>query len=439
MKYLKKRDGSIVPFDAQKIQNAMSKAFAACFVPISDAKLEEYTNKVCATLNESGKSVADIEDVQNEVECVLMNAGQFKVAKDYITYRYTRALARKQNTTDESILSLIQGTNKELEGENSNKSPTILSTQRDYIAGEVSRDLTRRVLLPPHIRQAHDDGVIHFHDMDFFLQPMFNCCLVNIHDMLDNGTVMNDKMIETPKSFQVACTVMTQIVACVASNQYGGQSVDVSALGKYLRKSKEKFEKSVEETCPAIPEDARKQMVDVLLKKELSSGIQTIQYQVNTLFCNNGQSPFITLFLRLDDNDPYLEENAMIVEEILKQRILGIKNEVGVYITPAFPKLIYVLDENNCLKGGKYDYITELAIKCTAKRMYPDYISAKKLRENYQNNVFSPMGCRSFLSPWKDENGNYKFEGRLTMSVEPTVNLVNARKSGVCRAESAAC
>ena len=414
MKYLKKRDGSIVTFNATKIQNAMSKAFAACFIPVSDKQLEEYTNKVCETLRASGKEVADIEDVQNEVECVLMNAHQYNVAKKYITYRYTRALARKQNTTDESILKLINDENKDLADENANKSTKILSTQRDYIAGEVSRDLTRRVLLPPHIRQAHDDGILHFHDMDYFLQKMINCCLVNVRDMLDNGTVMNDKLIETPKSFQVACTVMTQIIACLASNQYGGQSVDVSALGKYLRKSKEKFERKIEETCPELPKDMKDKIVDSQLKTELSSGIQTIQYQVNTLFCNNGQSPFITLFLRLDDNDPYLEENAMIVEEILKQRILGIKNEVGVYITPAFPKLIYDLDENNCLKGGKYDYITELAVKCTAKRMYPDYISAKKMRENYQNNVFSPMGCRAFLSPWKDENGNYKFEGRLT-------------------------
>ena len=422
MKYLKKRDGSIVLFESDKIRNAMSKAFVACMIISGIDMLDEYTDAVCKKLGETGKDTIDIEDVQNEVERVLMGAGQYKVAKEYITYRYTRALVRKQNTTDDTILSLVNGTNKELEGENANKSPILNSTQRDYIAGEISRDMSRRILLPPHIRKAHDEGVLHFHDMDFFLQKMFNCCLVNVRDMLDNGTVMNDKLIEMPKGFQVACTVMTQIIACIASNQYGGQSVDISALGKYLRRSKEKFVRKLAEECPDMPEEMQKRVVDMQLQTELASGIQTIQYQVNTLFCNNGQSPFITLFLYLNEDDPYIEENAMIIEEILRQRIQGIKNDQGVYITPAFPKFVYVLDENNCLKGGKYDYITELAVECSAKRMYPDYISAKKMRENYKNNVFSPMGCRSFLAPWEDKNGKYKFEGRFNQGVV-SINL----------------
>jgi ribonucleoside-triphosphate reductase len=341
------------------------------------------------------------------------------LAKSYIIYRYTRALVRKQNTTDESILSLLHNTNKELAEENSNKNTAIASTQRDYIAGEVSRDLTRRILLPEHISKAHDEGVIHFHDADYFVQPIFNCCLINIGDMLDNGTMMNGKLIESPKSFQVACNVMTQIIANVASNQYGGQSVDVSHLGKYLRRSYEKFRRKITDECQGeqISEELIEKLVQERLREELKSGVQTIQYQINTLMTTNGQSPFVTLFLYLKEGDPYIKENAMIVEEILRQRLEGIKNASGVYVTPAFPKLVYVLDENNCLKGGEYDYITRLAVKCSAKRMYPDYISAKKMRENYEGNVFAPMGCRSFLAPWKDENGEYKFEGRFNQGV----------------------
>ena len=302
--------------------------------------------------------------------------------------------------------------------ENSNKNATVASTQRDLIAGEVSKDLTKRMLLPEKISKAHEEGAIHFHDADYFLQPIFNCCLINIGDMLDNGTVMNGKLIESPKSFQVACTIVTQIIASVASSQYGGQSVDIRHLGKYLRKSHDKYQKKI---SAAVGDTIDQETIDTLVRErvndELRSGVQTIQYQINTLMTTNGQSPFVTLFLNLDENDEYVEENAMIIEEILRQRIEGIKNEVGVYVTPAFPKLIYVLDEHNCLKGGKYDYLTKLAIKCSAKRMYPDYISAKKMRENYEGNVFSCMGCRSFLSPWKDENGNYKWEGRFNQGV----------------------
>ena len=302
--------------------------------------------------------------------------------------------------------------------ENSNKNATIASTQRDLIAGEVSKDLTRRILLPEKISKAHDEGILHFHDADYFIQPIFNCCLINISDMLDNGTVMNGKLLESPKSFQVACTVMTQIISAVASSQYGGQSVDVRHLGKYLRYSRNKYLKRYQEQFgSSIENDLIVKLVDERVKDELRCGVQTIQYQINTLMTTNGQSPFVTLFLYLDKDDEYLEENAMIIEEILRQRLEGIKNEKGVYITPAFPKLIYVLDEHNCLHGGKYDYITKLAVKCSAKRLYPDYISAKKMKENYEGNIFSCMGCRSFLTPWKDENGNYKFEGRFNQGV----------------------
>lgn len=264
---------------------------------------------------------------------------------------------------------------------------------------------------------------MHFHDADYFIQPIFNCCLINIGDMLENGTMINGKLIETPKSFQVACNVMTQIIANVASNQYGGQSVDISHLGRYLRRSAEKFRRNIERECAGqVSQDLIDKLVKERLGEELKSGVQTIQYQINTLMTTNGQSPFVTLFLYLRDDDPFIEENALIIEEILRQRLEGIKNAQGVYITPAFPKLVYVLDENNCLKGGKYDYITDLAVRCSAKRMYPDYISAKKMRENYEGNVFSPMGCRSFLAPWKDENGNYRFEGRFNQGVV-SINL----------------
>ena len=411
-----KRDGTIVDYDRSKIKLAIQKANAE--VPEEDRIQEARIDSIIDSIEARRRQRLLVEDIQDMVEQALVAENKFLLAKTYIIYRYTRALVRKQNTTDESILSLLRNENKELAEENSNKNTMIAATQRDYIAGEVSRDLTRRILLPEYISKAHDEGAIHFHDADYFIQPIFNCCLINIGDMLDNGTVMNGKLIESPKSFQVACTVTTQIIACVASNQYGGQSVDMSHLGKYLRRSKEKFRKHITYECAGQVDDATiERLVADRLKDELKSGVQTIQYQINTLMTTNGQSPFVTLFLNLQEDDPYLEENAMIVEEVLRQRLEGIKNEKGVYITPAFPKLVYVLDEHNCLKGGKYDYITELAVKCSAKRMYPDYISAKKMRENYEGNVFSPMGCRSFLAPWKDENGNYKFEGRFNQGV----------------------
>lgn len=411
-----KRDDSIVDFDRSKITIAIQKANAA--VEEQYRIDQKQIDAIADYVSGKDRSRLLVEDIQDMVEQKLMEAGKFELAKAYIIYRYTRALVRKQNTTDESILALLRNENQELAEENSNKNTMIAATQRDYIAGEVSRDLTRRILLPERISKAHDEGVIHFHDADYFIQPIFNCCLINIGDMLDNGTVMNGKLIESPKSFQVACTVVTQIIACVASNQYGGQSVDLRHLGKYLRRSREKFRKHIVYECAGqVNEATVERLVNDRLKDEVKNGVQTLQYQINTLMTTNGQSPFVTLFLNLQAGDPYLEENAMIVEEVLRQRLEGIKNEKGVYITPAFPKLVYVLDEHNCLKGGKYDYITELALKCSAKRMYPDYISAKKMRENYQGNVFSPMGCRSFLAPWKDENGEYKFEGRFNQGV----------------------
>ena len=418
-----KRDGHTVTYDRSKIITAIKKANAEVEPgeKVTDEKIEE----IVQGIESKNRPRMLVEDIQDIIEQKLMADGKFVLAKTYIIYRYTRELVRKANTTDDSILSLIKNRNKDVMEENSNKNATVASTQRDLIAGEVSKDLTRRVLLPEKISKAHDEGVLHFHDADYFLQPIFNCCLINIGDMLDNGTVMNGKLIESPKSFQVACTVMTQIISSVASSQYGGQSVDIRHLGKYLRKSYNKYKnKLVEEFGDKIDDAILEQMAQDRLQDELRSGVQTIQYQINTLMTTNGQSPFVTLFLNLDPNDEYIEENAIIVEEILRQRLEGIKNEKGVYVTPAFPKLIYVLDEHNCLKGGKYDYITKLAVKCSAKRLYPDYISAKKMRENYEGNVFSCMGCRSFLSPWKDENGNYKWEGRFNQGVV-TLNLVD--------------
>ena len=411
-----KRDGRHVDYDRNKIVIAIQKANDE--VEPYEQISEEKIYNIVASIENRGLAEMQVEDIQDIIEQKLMQEKKFVLAKTYIIYRYTREMVRKANTTDESILSLIKNSNKDVMEENSNKNAIIASTQRDLIAGEVSKDLTKRVLLPEKIVKAHEDGVLHFHDADYFLQSIFNCCLINIGDMLDNGTVMNAKLIESPKSFQVACTVMTQIISAVASSQYGGQSVDIRHLGKYLRKSREKYKKHYESKYAGkISPELMEQFINDRLYDELRSGVQTIQYQINTLMTTNGQSPFVTLFLNLDKDDEYIEENAMIIEEILKQRLEGIKNEKGVYVTPAFPKLIYVLDEHNCLKGGKYDYITKLAVKCSSKRLYPDYISAKKMRENYEGNVFSCMGCRSFLSPWKDENGNYKWEGRFNQGV----------------------
>ena len=414
VKTIIKRNGNKVPYNKEKIIIAISKANKE--VNGRDKLSRAGIDEIIKSIESQNKSTLSVEEVQDLVERKLMELNKFNLAKKYILYREKRAIVRQVNTTDESILDIIGFKNDEVNTENSNKNPQLLSTQRDYIAGEVSKDLCSRIIIPEKIVKAHIEGVLHFHDMDYFVQKgMFNCCLINIGDMLDNGTCINGKMIESPKSFQTACTIMTQIIASVASNQYGGQSVDIKHLGKYLRKTYEKaYAKWI---AKGKSEELARELAEDKMRDELKSGVQTIQYQINTLFTTNGQTPFVTIFLHLDENNEYIYEISLIIEEILRQRLQGVKNSQGIWSTPAFPKLVYVLDENNCLKGGKYDYVTELAAECTAKRMYPDYISAKIMRQNYEGNVFSPMGCRSFLSPWKDENGNYKFEGRFNKGV----------------------
>lgn len=407
-----KRNGKEVEFNKDKIVVAIKKAMDSS----SGVYVENQAEKIAAEIEELANSKEiplSIYDIEEEVYYRLIQYKNPATARAYEAYKSVQQYKREQNTTDEGILGLLNETNDELMDENSNKNAIIASTQRDLIAGEVSKDIAKRKMIPLDLVEAHESGAIHIHDMDYIIQPIFNCCLVNMKDMLDNGTVVNGKMIETPKSFQVACNVMTQIIAQIASNQYGGQSINISCLGKYLRRSYDKNLSLALDTLGDI--SLAEKMAHRMTKKDLESGIQTIQYQINTLMTSNGQAPFVTLFMWLEDDDQYVDEVAMIIEEILKQRIQGIKNDAGVYVTPAFPKLIYVLDENNIHKESKYYYLTSLAIRCTAKRMYPDYISAKKMRANYEGNVFSPMGCRAFLPPYKDENGKYKFEGRFNM------------------------
>lgn len=409
-----KRTGEITKFDKSKIEKAILKAMKYG----SGIVKKDIAEKIATNIETCfiGDKQPTVKQVEKMVYHELVNYNQLETAKAYEGYRAVQEFKRHVNTTDNSIISLIGGTNVDVMKENSNKNATLASTQRDLVAGEVSKDIARRKILPAHIVQAHDEGVIHYHDMDYTMQSIFNCCLINIKDMLDNGTVINEKMIESPKTFQTACTILTQIVAQISSGQYGGQSINIKHLGKYLEKSYIKYYNMLKDTITDQKE--LNKAVDKLLNKELQAGVQTIQYQINTLLTTNGQSPFVTIFLEIDkEKDEYYQYTAMIIEEMLKQRIQGVKNEKGVYITPTFPKLIYVLDEHNCLKGGEYDYITKLAAKCSAKRLYPDYISAKRMKEIYEGNVFSAMGCRSFLSPWKDENGEYKFEGRFNMGV----------------------
>ena len=411
-KMVVKRDGHKVEFDAKKIESAILKAMRYGS-GIIDEVVAELIAKGIEEVSLGG--VLSIREIEQMVVKMLHIHGHNHTAIAYEEYRKLREFKRLENTIDGSILGLINCTNEEVMNENSNKNAVAIPTQRDLIAGEVSKDIVRRKKLPSHIVQAHDDGVLHFHDMDYFMQNMFNCCLVNIKDMFENGTVINKRKIDTPNSFQVACTIMTQIIAQIACSQYGGQSLNVKHLGKFLKKSEERYYEMLKDCVMSVNE--LNKTVETLLQKELASGVQTIQYQINTLMTTNGQSPFCTLFLELDKEDEYIEYTARVIEEIIKQRIQGIKNELGVYTTPTFPKLVYVLDDHNCLEGGKYDYITELAVKCSSKRLYPDYISAKEMRKIYEGNVFSPMGCRSFLSPYKDENGEYKFEGRFNMGV----------------------
>lgn len=421
-----KRNGQEVDFDKNKIAIAIKKAMNSSTGVYVEGLAEKIASEIETFAVTLGKKMS-IYDIEDHVYYSLIKYENPATARAYENYKAVQTFKRLKNTTDESILGLLDKTNLDVINENSNKNAILASTQRDLIAGEVSKDIARRMLIPVDIVQAHDEGAIHLHDMDYLIQPMFNCCLVNIGDMLDNGTVINGKMVESPKSFQVACTVMTQIIAQVASGQFGGQSLNIAHLGKYLRKSYNKHLKLAKEVLK--DEKDIKNIAEQMTKKELEAGIQTIQYQINTLMTTNGQSPFVTLFMYIEDGFEYEKEVAQIIEEIIKQRIQGIKNEKGVYITPAFPKLIYVLDENNIHEDSKYYNLTKLAAKCTAKRMYPDYISAKKLRENYEGNVFGPMGCRSFLVPYKDETGKYKFEGRFNQGVVsinlPQIGILN--------------
>ena len=430
-----KRNGSEAAFDITKIIVAVSKA---------NKEIDErqrLTNEQIRTIaaNVEGACVAmgraaSVEEIQDLVEKQIMGQGAFDVAKEYICYRYTRSLARRANTTDNQILSLIECNNEEVKQENANKNPTVNSVQRDYMAGEVSKDIARRILLPREIVEAHEQGIIHFHDMDYFAQHMHNCDLVNLEDMLQNGTVITGTLIEKPHSFSTACNIATQIVAQVASNQYGGQSISLAHLAPFVQISREKIRREVEVEIGELgvsPDETQiSKMVERRLREEIKRGVQTIQYQVVTLMTTNGQAPFITVFMYLNEakNEREKRDLAMIIKEVLLQRYEGVKNEKGVWVTPAFPKLIYVLQEDNITPGSEYYYLTELAAKCTAKRMVPDYISEKKMKELKEGNCFPVMGCRSALSPWKDENGNYKFYGRFNQGVV-TLNLVDVALS----------
>ena len=416
-----KRDGRVVDFDREKIEIAIEKANKE--VTSKERTTKQDIKDIIKYIEEMDKKRILVEDIQDIIEEQLMDKKKFKLAKKYMIYRYNRALVRKKNTTDESILGLIKNQNKLINEDNSNKDAVLASAQRDYIAGEVSKDLTKRLLLPEKIVKAHEDGIIFFHDMEYFLQPIFNSCLIDIQNMLDNGTVINGKLIESPKSFRVACIVITQIIATIAATQYGGQAIDISYLGKYLRKSVDKLRKELQaDFGKSISSDILEKILERKIKEEVCSGVQTIQYQINTLMTMNGHCPMISLFLNIKNDDPYLKENVMIVEEILKQRYNGLKDEKGEYINPEFPKLIYVLNDKNKLKGGEYDYLTQLALKCTRKTLSPSYVSAKKMCENYNGNVFSPMGCQNFLSAWKDEDGKYKFNGRFNQGIV-SINL----------------
>ena len=413
-----KRNGLKDSFYKYKIVNAIEKSMNSP----SGVFVYNQAEEIAREIENESKDLEEISiyDIEDKVYYKLIERKNPATARAYESYKSVQAYKREQNTSDNDILGLLNQTNIDVMDENSNKNPIIASTQRDLIAGEVAKDIAKRKLIPADLVEAHESGAMHIHDLDYLIQPIFNCCLVDMKDMLDNGTVVNDKMIETPKSFQVACNVMTQIIAQIASNQYGGQSINISCLSPYLKKS---YDKNLKLSKSMLSDENKAvEMAKALTKRDLESGIQTIQYQINTLMTSNGQSPFVTLFMHTDEKDPYLDNTVRIIEEILKQRIKGIKNEQGIYVTPAFPKLIYVLDENNIHKDSPYYELTELAAKCTAKRMYPDYISAKKMRENYEGNVFSPMGCRAFLPPYKDENGDYKFDGRFNMGVA-TINL----------------
>ena len=418
-----KRDGSLASFDKEKIIIAIEKAMHSSTGVYTAGLALQIANEIEAYAQKIDRNMT-IYAIEEQVYYKLLENNNPATARAYENYKAVQAFKRVENTTDKDVFGLLNKSNVAVLDENSNKDASIVSTQRDLIAGEVSKDIARRKLIPTDIVQAHDSGAIHFHDMDYIIQPMFNCCLVNLEDMLTNGTVINGKRIDTPKSFQVACTVTTQIIAQVASGQYGGQSINGidRILAPYVRKSYEKYlELTLQEQVEVYGMEPDVTKAEEIAwnrtKKEVKDGIQTIQYQINTLMTTNGQAPFVTLFMHFDPRSELAKEAALIDEEILKQRIQGIKNESDVYITPAFPKLIYVLDEHNVHPTSEYYYLTELAAQCTAKRMYPDYISAKKMKEIYEGNVFAPMGCRSFLSPWKNDQGDYVFNGRFNIGV----------------------
>ena len=430
-----KRNGSEVVFDKTKIYSAVEKANLAVDESdrISQHQIQKITDKVTKKCDKLSRAVS-VEEVQDMVEREIMALGAFTLAKTYITYRYTRELVRRANTTDDKIMSLIECNNEEVKQENSNKNPTVNSVQRDYIAGEVSKDLTRRMLLPPDIVKAHEDGIIHFHDADYFAQHMHNCDLINLEDMLQNGTVISGTLIEKPHSFSTACNIATQIIAQVASNQYGGQSISLTHLAPFVNISRQKIKRAVTEELLSLgitDESAIAKIAEKRLREEINRGVQCIQYQVVTLLTTNGQAPFITIFMYLGEakDEQTKADLALIIEEVLQQRRQGVKNESGVWITPAFPKLIYVLEEDNVRPGSKYYYLTELSAKCTAKRMVPDYISEKimlknKVDKNGNGQCYTCMGCRSFLTPYVDENGQPKYYGRFNQGVV-TVNLVD--------------
>lgn len=432
-----KRNGKEVQFDELKITAAIEKANNEVVETerLTNEEIDNMTNNVKYQC-EKIKRALSVEEIQNLVEDEIMKLNAFSVARKYITYRYKRALVRKANTTDEQILSLIECDNEEVKQENSNKNPTVNSVQRDYMAGEVSKDITKRLLLPDDIVKAHEEGIIHFHDSDYFAQHMHNCCLVNLEDMLQNGTVISETMIERPKSFSTACNIATQIIAQVASSQYGGQSISLSHLAPFVDVSRQKFRREVREEFEqeniAVTDEQINELAELRVKNEIKRGVQMIQYQVITLMTTNGQAPFVTVFMYLNEvaEGQTKDDLAMIIEETLNQRILGVKNEQGVYVTPAFPKLIYVLEEDNIHEDSQYWYLTELAAKCTAKRMVPDYISEKimlklKVDKNGDGNCYPCMGCRSFLTPYVDPDSNKaKYYGRFNQGVV-TINLVD--------------
>ena len=435
-----KRSGEEKEFDIVKIENAIRKASQAVDYKnaLSEGRIKLIAEEVAGVCAARDRAMT-VEEIQDVVENKIMEMGSHEIAKKYIVYRYKRQLARKANTTDEQILSLIECNNEDVKQENSNKNPTINSVQRDYMAGEVSKDVASRLLLPQDVVQAHKDGLIHFHDMDYYAQHMHNCDLVNLEDMLQNGTVISGTMIEKPKSFSTACNIATQIIAQVASNQYGGQSISLTHLAPFVDVSRQAIRRELADECAEAGVKMEKDKFDAIVekrvRKEIERGVQTIQYQVVTLMTTNGQAPFVTVYMYLGEarNEQEKKDLAIIIEEVLKERIKGVKNEQGVYITPAFPKLIYVLEEQNITEDSPYWYLTELSAKCTAKRMVPDYISAKKMLEYKidkcgNGNVYTCMGCRSFLTPYVDENGQPKYYGRFNQGVV-TLNLVDVALS----------